>query len=422
MPMTGSLGMILVPAASGVGAVLLAVTHQDRPLMAAAGLLVLAASIAVGVAMLIGSRTGDRRRTREQRERYLDHLEQVRRQARDCAIWQRTSAALSHPDPREAAGMARLPARRWERRPGDHDFLVLRAGVGTVPLSRTVVLREDATDPLVTSDPVCLVAAQDLAGQYSALPGQPIGLPLTGATVLSIVGTADRARGVARALLAQLTWSHSPADVGVLVCSGRLAHWDWVKWLPHSLSDHARDGPLQARLITEDAARAVDLLSAELDRGDVAGPAPPRRMIVVVDRLGERAPPADELSELAVAARMNGVHQLLLLDDRREEPDRVDIRLSVGGTTAAGPPRPGPPRPGSTVDHPDTIEMTGPGEDPAARSCRLDELATADAVLLARSFAPLRPGGDGTDRPGAPTDRESAVRPGDVAAIDPAVS
>ena len=44
--MAGSMGMILVPAASGAGAVLLAVTHQDRPLMAVAGLLVLAASIA----------------------------------------------------------------------------------------------------------------------------------------------------------------------------------------------------------------------------------------------------------------------------------------------------------------------------------------------------------------------------------------
>jgi DNA segregation ATPase FtsK/SpoIIIE, S-DNA-T family len=67
LPITGSMGMILVPAASGVGAVLLAVTHQDRPLLAAAGLLVLAASIAVGLLMVIGSRTGDRRRTREQR-------------------------------------------------------------------------------------------------------------------------------------------------------------------------------------------------------------------------------------------------------------------------------------------------------------------------------------------------------------------
>ena len=65
--MSGSMGMILVPAASGFGAVLLAVTQQDRPLLAAAGLLVLAASIAVGLAMVIGSRTGTRRRTQESR-------------------------------------------------------------------------------------------------------------------------------------------------------------------------------------------------------------------------------------------------------------------------------------------------------------------------------------------------------------------
>src|ERR1700712_4900626 len=64
MPITGSMGMILVPAASGVGAVLLAVTQQSRPLLAAAGLLVLAASIIVGVLMVVGSRTGARRRTR----------------------------------------------------------------------------------------------------------------------------------------------------------------------------------------------------------------------------------------------------------------------------------------------------------------------------------------------------------------------
>src|SRR6478735_4670706 len=117
-PMSGSLGMILVPAASGVGAVLLAVTQQDRPLMAAAGLLVLAASIAVGLAMVIGSRTGTRRRTREQRERYLDYLEQARVEAREGADRQHRNAGLTHPSPTAAAGLAWQPNRRWERRPG----------------------------------------------------------------------------------------------------------------------------------------------------------------------------------------------------------------------------------------------------------------------------------------------------------------
>src|SRR6478752_5415504 len=147
--MSGSMGMILVPAASGVGAVLLAVTHQDRPLMASAGLLVLAASIAVGLAMVIGSRTGVRRRTRQQRERYLDYLEQARSVAREGADLQRGRAALAHPAPQTAFGMAWQESRRWERRLSDPDFLLLRVGIGVVPLARPVTLQVDANDPLV---------------------------------------------------------------------------------------------------------------------------------------------------------------------------------------------------------------------------------------------------------------------------------
>ena len=102
---TGSLGMVLMPVASEVGAVLLAVTSQGRPIMAAVALLVLAASIAVGVVMLGGARTGERGRTREQRERYLDHLEIVRAEIRCAASDQRRCAAQRH----AGAGPARGP-------------------------------------------------------------------------------------------------------------------------------------------------------------------------------------------------------------------------------------------------------------------------------------------------------------------------
>jgi len=177
-----------VPAASGVGAVLLAVTHQDRPLMAAAGLLVLAASIAVGLAMVIGSRTGVRRRTRQQRERYLDYLEQARSVAREGADLQRGRAALAHPAPQTAFGLAWQESRRWERRLSDPDFLLLRVGIGVVPLARPVTLQVDANDPLVEYDPVCLAAAQELAARHDVLADQPICLPLHEAQVVSIIG------------------------------------------------------------------------------------------------------------------------------------------------------------------------------------------------------------------------------------------
>ncbi len=350
-PMSGSLGMILVPAASGVGAVLVAVTQQDRPLMAAAGLLVLAASIAVGLAMVIGSRTGTRRRTREQRERYLDYLEQARLAARAGVDRQRSNARLAHPSPIAAAGVAWHSAGRWERRTGDADFLVLRAGVGVVPLDRPVTLQVDANDPLVAYDPVCLAAAQELAETYAELAEQPICLPLAGAAVC-VIGPAERTRGIARALLAQLVWSHSPAEVAVLVCSAdRDGVWDWLKWLPHSRSSHERDGPLPGRLIASTPARALELLTAEFADGSLDPMGISRRTVLVIDRLADGPQSAADLAALGSAAKAVGAAQIHLLRDRREESDRVDIRLVVDNFGAEGEHR-------EATQRPDAVDAT----------------------------------------------------------------
>ncbi len=409
--MSGSMGMILVPAASGVGAVLLAVTQQDRPLIAAAGLLVLAASIAVGLAMVIGSRTGTRRRTRVQRERYLDYLEQARHAARDGADQQRTNASLMHPGPAVAASMAWQPTRRWERRPTDADFLVLRAGLGLVPLDRRVTLQVDANDPLTAHDPVCLAAAQELAAAYAVLADQPICLPLDGA-VLSVIGPVDRVRGIVRALLAQLVWAHSPHEVAVLACDTDGANaWDWLKWLPHSLSSHARDGPLPARLITSTALQALELLTGEIAER-VAGPVGgARRVVVVMDQLADQSPPALDVAALCNTAKAVGAAQIHLLRNRRSEPERVDIRLLAADPAAADG---GCPDTGAQ----DLVEFGA-----TRRSwCRLDDLDMAGVAFLARAFAPLRAGDEGLEQSESRLRLVDPLRFGDVASIDPAVS
>ena len=402
--------MILVPAASGVGAVLLAVTQQDRPLMAAAGLLVLAASITVGLVMVIGSRTGTRRRTREQRERYLDYLEQARIAARDGADQQRKGAGLIHPSPAAAASMAGQPSRRWERRPGDTDFLVLRVGLGEVPLDRPATLLVDADDPLTMHDPVCLAAAQGLAATYAVLADQPICLPLDGA-VLSVIGSADRGRGVVRALLAQLIWAHSPREVAVVVCGiDEPGDWEWLKWLPHNLSAHQRDGPLMARLIASTAAQALDLVTGEISDA-VANPmGVARRTVVVIDQLTDRSGSTEGIAALTSAARAIGASQIHLLRDRDKEPDRVDIRISAADAVGADA--------RDDVGARDLVEF-----GTARRSwCRLDELDVGGALLLAKAFAPFRADEDDRQQPGSGQQLADPLRFGDVGAIDPALS
>ncbi|MEP6562141.1 MAG: type VII secretion protein EccCa, partial [Nakamurella sp.] len=383
-----------------IGAVLLAVTQQSRPLLAAAGLLVLAASIIVGVVMVVGSRTGDRRRTREQRERYLDYLERVRQEARESGRRQLLMARLSHPPPTAAASAAQSAHRRWERRPGDADFLMLRIGLGTVPPARPLTLAFPLDDPLVSYDEVCLSAARTLLGQYTQLVDQPVCVPLAGAAAMSIHGARQRVHSAARALLAQLIWGHSPLEIGIVVISDHPAEeWDWFKWLPHSLSASNRAGQLGSRMFTRTIAQGIALLHAETDFGTIAGGGPARKLVVLVDVPSTCSTPSSDLAALNAAARAAAALQLHLVDRAAAEPDLVDTRVHIADDCTG------------------TIEWSTAGIGPTR--CSIDQLDVAEMILLARSFAPLRP----VDDSAHPSDgRQSAmdsVRFVDVASLDP---
>jgi len=370
-PITGSLGMILVPAASGVGAVLLAVTQQSRPLLAAAGLLVLAASVIVGIVMVVGSRTGDRRRTREQRERYLDYLERVRQEVRDSTDRQLLTGRLNHPPPAAAVAAVHSVSRLWERRPGDSDFLALRIGLGPVPQSRPLRLGFQPDDPVVSYDEVCLSAARALVGEHGQLADQPIVLPLRSSLAVSIRGGHEEVRGAARALLAQLVWAHSPLDAGVvLISAAPAAHWDWLKWLPHNQSGFPHRGMLRSQLTASTISHGMALLSAETDLGSIAHHLPARKLVVFVEISPELIATQD-LAALHAAARTVGAVLILLSDRQNADGNLGDIRV-----TAANPSE-------------GSIEWIAEAVDPT--QCLVDQLDVGNTVLLAKSFAPLRP-------------------------------
>ena len=378
---SGSVGMIAVPAASGAGAVLLALTQRDRPLLAAAGLLVLLASVAVGAVMLIGTRTGARRRQRIGRERYLDYLEQVRRQAVRSRSLQWRRDGLAHPHPRQAAARARDPVRRWERRPSDRDFLLLRTGIGTIPLDRPVPMPVWAHDPTAAYDPVCLAAAADLAAGYQQLGDQPVCLPFGEEGTIAMLGGAEETRAVARALVAQLIAAHSPDDVAVLVLApGEPARWDLLKWLPHAQSSGQFDGPLPARLITVDPEPAGELIRAEVAAGSALGPPKRRRLVVIID--AHPRPGAGDQCEVDRFSRLLtdiGCCQLHLVPRPEDEPPTVGVRITVGG---------------ASTGRADLVEFLARGADPegpASIGCALDRFDEIEALAMARAFAPLRP-------------------------------
>src|SRR5262249_22035202 len=160
-PSAAGASMIIMPVISGAGSLLVAITNPGRPLVAAAGLLFLVASVAVGGMMIFGQRTGPRRMLREARERYLDYIENLRGRLRYRVGGQKAGARWCHPEPAELLDLARMDARRWERRPGDDDFLTLRIGLGTQPVATRLTMAAD-DGPLNEFDPVCLEAARQL--------------------------------------------------------------------------------------------------------------------------------------------------------------------------------------------------------------------------------------------------------------------
>lgn len=405
-PLVGSMGMIAVPAASGVGAVLLAVTQRDRPLFAAAGLLVLAASVVVGVLMAVGTRTGARRRLRTGRERYLDYLELRRQDAVSARARQLSKARERHPDPAHAAERARHAGQSWSRRPDDPDFLLVRVGLGTVPLDSPVALRFAPHDPLVEYDQVCVDAARELTNQYAVLGEQPVCLPLVSGPV-AVIGPPARVRAVARALIAQLALAHSPSDVAVLVCSpGGQRPWEWVKWLPHAHSAGRFDGPLAARLVAAQTAEAIDLAAAEIGADRGPAPGPPRRLVVILDRL--EAPTAADagVDQLVEALKHHGAHQVHLVQRGSAKPAGCISTV----TTAVDDHGPG------LVEH-----LGATADDPTSTTrCRLDQLDESAAEALARALAPLRAPGDGNSTENGTLVGDPQLPVGDPAAVDPA--
>ena len=340
-PAAMSASMIIMPIMAGSGGLLLALTNRN-PLMAAAGGLFLVAAVTVGVVMLIGQRTGPRRQLREARERYLDYLEDLRRQLRRTVAAQKTSARWRHPEPQQLLDLARINARRWERRAGDDDFLMLRVGLGDRPVATVPSMKTD-DGPLNEFDPVCLETAKTLRTRYTTVRQQPVCLNLLRSGVISVVGDRATGRALAKALVAQLVTFHAPQEVrvGVVRAHPRAADWEWMKWLPHHHHATLTDGELPARLVATSVTAMAELLAGDLEarqeayqrrRGQQSLPG--EQLVVVVDGEHLQGVWGLEPPERGISLADLGVHVILLLGHRREEPEQVDARIAVaeGGT------------------------------------------------------------------------------------------
>ncbi|MCH0539324.1 type VII secretion protein EccCa [Streptomyces sp. MUM 203J] len=377
----GNVAMSLLPVAGVMSSVvMMTVVRNSR--FAALGAIILVVTV-LGSLVLVFSQRGKAQRTRRtQREAYLAYLEDLREELAADERERRERADVLNPPPHALYDVVRDPARLWERRRSDSDFLRVRVGTGEMPV-RDLRIAEPGSSVLTPPDRFMLNEASALTARFRTGHELPLTVPLDRVGDISVVGPREDCLRVARALLVQTAAFHAPDDVAVAVAAPgeRLAVWEWAKWLPHLLDTEQFDGPVAARRIAPSLPRLARQLGPELRRRASYAAEVRRglsgkdaltttsRLLVVADGHGEDAvelPLPDE----AVGLRDMGVTVLHLVEQRIQEPGHVGVRITVDG---------------ERVVIEDLRE-----EEPISAHGTVDEVDVPFAEGLARMLAPLR--------------------------------
>ncbi|MCW2778488.1 MAG: eccCa1, partial [Frankiales bacterium] len=390
VPHEGSSGVLLtaLPMLGSVASIVFVAASQPGPRGLVAGGMFLFASLGFVVVSVVRQRGQRQGRTLEERRSYLRYLREVRGLARDAASRQRAAQEWTHPDPAHLPALAEERSRVWERSPDDDDFLQVRYGVAAQPLALELQPAESA--PLDLLDPVSASALHRLLVTHRVQPDLPGAVDLRAFSRLEVTGAdEEQVRAVARSLVCSAAAFHAPGDlrVAVLATPATLAHWEWLKWLPHAGSPTVRDAAGPARMVTDDLDALLALLPADLPerprftRRPVERPLP--HVLVVVD--GARVPPGNPvLTEDGVL----GVTVLELPETWDELDDDSRLRLHLDAPLGART------RPDGRV----SLQLVRPREVPLVAAG--DQVDGASAEALARRLAPLHVG-DGPARPDA---------------------
>lgn len=256
--------MQLLPMLGMGGSVVFFFNPQAQPFMKIMGMVMVAATIAMGVAMLIRYRRGSQGQMADIRRDYLRYLSQARQSAQTTARAQRDAQYYLHPSPEQLWALVAEGSRVWERRTGDEDFGQVRVGLGPQALATPLIPPETA--PVDQLEPLTAGAMQRFLATHGTLDDLPMAVSLRAFYHVTVSGDPGTVRATVRAVTASLASLHSPDDLVIAMATGRecTQEWEWSKWLPHVQSKGAADGAGSKRLITTDPVELEDLLADRL--------------------------------------------------------------------------------------------------------------------------------------------------------------
>ncbi|NWF28824.1 type VII secretion protein EccCa [Streptomyces sp. PKU-EA00015] len=380
----------------GMGGSVVFFFMTPNPIMRIMGMVMIASTVGMGIAMLVRYRRGTQGQLADLRRDYLKYLTQTRRAVLRTARLQRDAQFYLHPSPEQLWALVAEGSRVWERRVADDDFAQVRIGLGSQQLATALIAPETA--PVDELEPLTAGAMQQFLNAHSTLDGLPMAVSLRAFYHLTVSGDPDSVRSAARAMVGSLAALHSPEDLVIAVATGSAAaqHWEWAKWLPHVQAPGPGDGAGSRRLITTDSRDLQNMLATRLEgRPRFQGGNHPLldqpHLVVVLD--GQSVPQA---SALAAPEGLQGV---------------TIIEVVPGEMTGA--------RGGlSVVVHPDSLQLeSGHG---LVYDGIPDFLGLEAAEALARQLAPLRvaSGGDDDEPLLANLEFTDLLNLGDAASVD----
>ncbi|MGW7413037.1 type VII secretion protein EccCa [Streptomyces sp. NPDC054863] len=357
----------------GMGGSVVFFFMTPNPIMKIMGMVMVAATVGMAVAMLVRYRRGTQGELADLRRDYLKYLTRTRRTVLETARLQRDAQYYLHPSPEQLWALVAEGSRVWERRPADPDFGQVRVGLGSQQLATPLIAPETA--PVDELEPLTAGAMQQFLNVHSTLDGLPMAVSLRAFYHLTVSGEAEGVRSTARAVVGSLAALHSPEDLVIAVATDRLRapEWEWAKWLPHAQVPGDGDGAGSRRLVATGVLELEDLLAGRLDGRPRFQPGgqpllEEPHVVVVIDGLS--VPP---MSRLASPEGLQGV---------------TVVEVVPGEMTGA--------RGGlSVVVRPDALRLeSGHG---MVYDGAPDGLSREAAEALARQLAPLRMASGGDD-------------------------
>ncbi|MFV8055030.1 type VII secretion protein EccCa [Mycobacterium sp. 48b] len=255
------------------------------------------------IAMLVGGRFGgnnqmSRSKMDSLRAQFMALLDRQRKTAGEAADELDANYRWYHP-PTDTLEAAVGGPRMWERRPDGEDswFGVVRVGRGMTSLTEAKALSlADPVDDMPTDtemEPATGVALQEFIRCQQSAYGTPALISLLAEPGWWLDGDREQVLGLMRAVLAQMTFSHGPDYLRVMVVTDDIEEWESAKWLPHVADDQLEDaaGPLRMVYQSVRELRDTDVLanrSAFSPRhAGHQGPVDPCPHTVIISDVGE---------------------------------------------------------------------------------------------------------------------------------------